>query len=516
MRTSVALVSVLFFATGCGIFGSEYSGEAAQADIPLPPPPAPNAAPPTAPPLDGTPVDAELTEAFGVFVATTGDDDADGSRAHPLATIRRGVAMGKALGKRVYVCEGTYREAITVEDSISIVSGLTCGEIPWRSGGGRARIEAPSSPAVSATNITRPTRLEALEIVAPDASAPSGSSIGVLAIDAGALTVSSTRVVAGVATAGADGTAGIQLVQTGTLQGGPGSQEREWCVGDRRLCPLTPSKPANTAGGTSVCAGAPGHDGQSGGHGGSGGLYTANSFISAVTGEREYLWKASPASDAANAGELRTGAAGAGGSNGASAGAIGTISEGGFTPADGSAGGDGQPGEGGRGGDGLAPMTSPNSVSGQTWYGNTAAGGGAGGCPGLAGTPGAGGGASIAALLVRSPVTFDHSELVAGDGGDGGRGTFGSDPTPGGLAGVNVSVYASTFGAPGGDGGASGISGSGAGGPSIAVAHAGGEPVLVETITTVGEPGAGVPALVANGKTIPASAPGVSEPVRAF
>ena len=59
--------------------------------------------------------------------------------------------------------------------------------------------------------------------------------------------------------------------------------------------------------------------------------------------------------------------------------------------------------------------------------------------PPAAGTPGTGGGASVAALLFDSSrLSFEDVELISDAGGAGGAGSFGSEPSLGGLAGAKL------------------------------------------------------------------------------
>src|SRR5690606_28858573 len=103
--------------------------------------------------------------------------------------------------------------------------------------------------------------------------------------------------------------------------------------------------------------------------------------------------------------------------------------------------------------------------------------------------------------------------------GDGGRGTFGSHATAGGRSGG--APAAALEGASGGWGGRAGVSGHGAGGPSVAVAYTGEEPVLVQSSTVVGEGGAGVPKMTAEDgrgliRTLAATPAGASIAVHRF
>lgn len=509
---------------GCGVFGAD-DAPPAEPETPAPSREGdPNAEGPKAPPVGGPANSSELTNELGVFVAPRGADDAEGTRQHPLARIQAGIDLAKKVGKRVYVCTGTYREALVVADSISVIGGLDCSGSEWRTGAPRTQIEAPTSPAVQATDIVTATRLEGLEIVAPNATEPSASSIGLLVNRANELVVASSKITAGNAMNGSDGTEGAQLVTSTTATGGGSTnagscQDVGRCSYDQGWISLA----VTAQGGTNACDGVPAHVAESGGGGGVGGLwevyqnvdfyfrlYREHTFYSASPGEKNRT--SAPGEGAADA------------SNGAS---IGAFAPTGYVAADGAAGADGAPGKGGSGGDGRSPYPTidPNKMYAQgVWRGYGGAGGGAGGCPGLAGTPGTGGGASIAALLIDSATTFDGTELVSARGGDAGRGTFGSSPTPGGAAGYRLEFVGNDFliAKPGGRGGAAGVSGNGGSGPSIGIAHVGAGPTIVgATRVTAGEGGAAVDArsrtdALGITKTIPATPAGVSKDILAL
>jgi hypothetical protein len=474
----------LVLLTACS-FGAESNAPPPPAEPSTSPPPAPAAAPP----LDGAPDGSELTEELGVFVAEHGTDDGDGSRTRPLRSIQKGIDMAKAAGKRVYVCAGEYREALVLADGLPLVGDLACSDSTWTTGDARARIVAPTSPAVRANAIATPTRLEGFEITAPDATAPGTSSIALLANDSPGLTIARSRLVAGRGADGKAGTNGVQLEKLGVVNPGNGELASLYACGKLTNC--DPSLPGafprhnGGVGGQLQCAGAAGHDPGAGGAGGSGGTWEwanggwtayANNFPKYGT----TIGLAPP----------NVGVAGAPGTSGKS-GSGGTFTKDGFVASDGTAGTDGQPGAGGKGGDGVYPGTQAPANFSDVYVGNGGGGGGAGGCPGLAGAPGTGGGASVGALLWNSPVAFVASELVSGRGGAGGMGTFGSEALAGETGGIGYAAAA--VGGRGGDGGQAGVSGSGAGGPSFAIAHSGTKPQLdADTKLTAGDGGSGV------------------------
>lgn len=473
-----------------------------------------------APPVGGPAVSDDLTEKLGVFVTPSGSDNGDGTRARPLARIQPAIELGKKLGKRVYVCTGEYREALVVADSISVIGGLDCSSSIWRTGAPRTRVVSPTSPALLARDIVTATRLESLDVVAPAATKPGESSIALLASGSGALVVASSRLAAGDAMKGEDGTDGIQLVQAATADGKPSVGAKD-CVNSFSCQNNDAYKPPATVAGTNVCQGAAGIAGGAGGYGGSGGAWEVYQPppVGGVPRPLGYrVWLSNFALDAEAGLKTPSSAPGADGAHGQNGALVGMLSRDGYVPANGTNGADGAPGAGGAGGSGLKPQGVPAAGStGAKWMGNTGASGGAGGCPGLAGTAGKGGGASIAALLFDSASTFDASELVSGRGGDAGLGTFGSAPTPGGQAGTNNAGVTETAAQAGGRGGAAGPSGNGGAGPSIALAHAGVAPKLLSATKLL--PGTGGAAVDERTRTdalglvstIPATPAGVSK-----
>jgi hypothetical protein len=505
----------MFGLVACDGFGSSEGPEA-----PTPPEATPGVdLPPDAPPpLVGSPKVDELTEKYGVFVSTTGSDSGDGTRAHPFATINAGIERVKALKLRVYVCSGVYKESLTLVSGVSVVGALSCDGGTWATGAARTRIDSPASPAIRARDITLATRFEGFDVSVPAGNATSPSSIAFIAERASKLSIVSSKLTAGKAYDGTDGVQVAPLTSGTTLDGTDGLP----FVGTFQVpANGTVARRLGQAGGAGSCGGAAGHDGEAGGAGGNGVTLVCKQFITPnLIGYHYEVYVSSfgvsyDRTDAAP----RSGANGVAGNDGASATALGALSADGYAPASGTAGADGAPGKGGSGGNGgpsLAGEWCSSSYVGFISYGVAGAGGGAGGCPGLAGTAGTGGGASIAALVLASPgLAFAGSELVAADGGNGGKGAFGTQPTAGGVAGA--AKNGGPAGAPGGAGGRAGFSGNGAGGPSAAIAHTGGAPVVeADTKVTAGAGGKGVIERTDNGVVIPASTDGSAKALLAF
>ncbi len=505
--TSLAYFAALpLVLVGCGVFSSG----TADADGPAPLA-EPTAAEPVAPPLEGTPAADELTEKFGLFVAPTGTAEGEGTRERPLGSVSQAIAKGKEVHKRVYVCAGAFREVVTLERGVPVVGGLDCST--WKPTGGKTKIEAPSSPAMVAKGIDIRTRVEGFEVIAPDGTSGTASSIALHAETSPGLFIARSKLVAGKGHDGASGSNGVQLTLGAAANGGAGvdaSSSPSWVL----LQPF-PHR-AGEAGGVGECIGEANHDGEPGGVGGKGGTYTCQAQ-NLGGGGIVYRWATYHAS---TNGVPKSGARGAAGADGESATAIGALSVNGYTPANGSAGTNGAPGKGGSGGAGGSMSTTFCSQE-TVGFGATGAGGGAGGCPGLAGTAGEGGGASIGALVIASGgLTFDATEIEAHDGGNGGKGSFGSSATDGGAPGVKKGT--GTGAGAGGAGGRSGVSGSGAGGPSFGVAHTEGVPVFTNGARAkAGRAGSGVAAETITDahrdvKTLAGSADGIANDDYAF
>lgn len=461
-------------------------------------------------------------EQVAVFVAARGSDAADGSRARPLRTIGAAIAQAKRSGRQVYACAETYPESFTLEAGVSVFGDLDCSGGAWRFDDRlHATIVSPESPAISAFDVTDPTTLRAVHVVAPDAREPGRSSIALRAVRSPLVTLEHVKLEAGRAAAGATGISPPTLAPSPRAAGGAG-------VGGYRCVDLIPSFACETpsesaAGGDGRCVGRAGHDAGAGGRGGRGGTYVGeDGVLSPVTYPRTDEGVTRDEADVQTDGEAAPdggapatigvaasrGADGRSGSDGASglAGALGI--DGAFVAGDGTPGSDGTPGRGGGGGRGLVPLL----VAGRLplTRGSGGGGGGAGGCPGLAGGAGGGGGASIALVAVGGALVVTDSVLLAHEGGAGGPAAGPSAPSAGGAPGP---ALGDARGAPGGGGGRAGLSGHGGGGPSLAIAWSGAEPRTTRVTLVHGTGGKGVPATQVGDRTMAASPDGAAASV---
>lgn len=479
---------------GCSSFGAaEQGGAGAAASASDEQPALPPGAPP---PVVNAPSDDQVTEGYGVFVAPHGAPGAEGTRAQPLASITEAIAKAAPRAKRVYVCTGTYKESVSLVNAVSLIGGLDCTGTWKMTTGARSRIEAPTSPALRASDITSDTSFLGFTVVAPDGTEADRSSIGLIARRAKHLKIGASTIMAGNGMAGVPGEAGAAPVEGATVNGGDGTANVGAYIPTAGAEGGIKGYPSceGGAGGVSTCGGG------AGGAGGTGGVYacvanpgppaTRSWAVMRYTYQlKTYVLGPFPADVPANQGS--NGHNGAIGANGTD---MGVLSEDGYMTSDGIKGGDGGPGFGGAGGPGGVPPSTACSDDTIAKPG-CGSGGGAGGCGALAGTAGTGGGASVGASVFDSEgLVFDAVQLHAGTGGDGGAGSFGTLPTLGGMPGATLNGAAS--GGRGGRGGIAGPSGSGGGGPSLGLAYVDGEPLLLNgTSPKAGKGGAGAPAM---------------------
>lgn len=492
--------------TGGGEDGASEAGKDAAVDAPVQ---VVDAQPP--PQCDGTKRPDQdacvIADAFGIFVSSSLGNDltGNGSRALPFATLGHAIVAAKQANRRVYACAETYTENVDFADGVDIYGYFDCTS-SWKTTQTRARTLAPKSPAATATKISKDTRIDSLEIVAPDVSSPGASSIGLLANDAGGLHFVNAKIHAGAAGKGDDGTAGIQLVATGNPNGRSGSAET-YCNGGFSCENFHDSQ----SGGTMTCVGEVGHDPAPGGNSGSGGYYTLDQplqWVFVANTPKTGTGMPSAASvQVAKGGTFNVmngdwGGVGAAGSPGAVGPNLGYFGVAGYSPANGTKGTAGSPGQSGGGGSGGAPGVLHNAdfyakVDVGAW-GSSGGSGGAGGCPGLPGTPGKSGGASIGILAITSALTLDGSTVESSTGGAGGSNGLRSQPTGGASGGagpMNQWQILGGNGGGGGTGGAAGSSGGGGGGPSIALVYSSAAtPKTVGSTFSQGKGGTGAPA----------------------
>src|SRR5205814_1813023 len=115
------------------------------------------------PPIEGTPLE-------GIFVSAHGPADGDGTAIRPFPTLAGGIARAATVHQKVIACAKEYKEAIVLPDGVSIYGYFDCTDYnAWKKDiNKRATVRSPTSPAFLAIDFKAPTRVDGLEIVAPD------------------------------------------------------------------------------------------------------------------------------------------------------------------------------------------------------------------------------------------------------------------------------------------------------------------------------------------------------------
>ncbi|MGK3999691.1 PGRS family protein [Sorangium sp. So ce1024] len=458
---------------------------------------------------------AEVADACGVFVSSSGSDGNPATKEAPVKTLAAALARAEESGKRgVYACAETFEEAVEVTRGVTIYGGLDCtngwgwigeekktvltagvGEIPLvvRGGGGEASVRV-EDVHVQARGVG-PDEQEAFAGV---------SSIAAVAEEA---SVELVRCVleAGDAAAGEAGAA----YEVGAMRGAEGKPGAEACSGERTFGAASVKNDCGTPEDESDDS--RGGDGGNGGPdvGGPGGPGTPEDRANGGKGEGAEVCT-----------EGTAGADGGEGGPGAGATGLGEISASGYTGVAGSAGVKGGTAQGGGGGGGAKGGVGADKCPDEALAGGASGGsGGAGGCGGAGGRGGGAGGSSIALLSLNATVSFEEVTLKTGRGGAGGKGGDGQEGGDGGAGGPGgttpegaTALHDACGGGAGGKGGRGGPGGGGRGGHAIGIAYKGAVPSTQGAAIELGEAGPGGAGANAEGE----GAAGVRSEVQAF
>lgn len=423
-------------------------------------------------------IDGDVTRAL--FVSPTGDDAAAGTLDAPLATLQAAVLRARSEQKDVYVCNGSYEQALVIRGSgVRLYGGYDC-----QSGGrriaDRARITAQNAIPLSIEGAADVV-IERLAFVAPDAGGAEESSVAGVIAGSERVQLRRVELVSGQAGPGRTGARGLPVSGEAPrgATGGTACQKLLCSAyGDGGYSTSAPSCEGGgrpEVGGRGGDGGRPGKDAQPGGASASGVLGGQVGSTLAV----------------------RDGQAGGIGRRGDTGGGplaqLGELQGTTYRPTNiGQTGAYGHPGQAGGGGAGVGELWEGDLCCAPGHGGSQ---GGFGGCGGRPGHGGTGGGASIALMIVESDVALVWARLIAGNGGRGGTGGAGGPGQAGGAPGDVYSfggVRLSGLGGAGGPGGQGGSGGPGGGGPSLGLALvASPMPVLEGVQVLLGLPGFG-------------------------
>ena len=466
-----------------------------------------------------------------IFVATTGNDSADGTWGKPVVTLTHAIALATAACKDVYVCAGDYQENLSINaQGARVYGGYDCAHNWQRNSTSQARIVSATNSALIISNSKQPVVFDHVDIGSADASA-GNSSVAVFVSKSSQVTL-----------------------RRGTMQAGAGADA---------VVPTTPAPAQNSAVicytplYLSGCYGEPGTDAYQYGscflNSQAGSAYNisrvqispnpdfalaSSSDISQRNECKNSLETYGGKGGGTNQNNPQLGSDGTQGSppsttgtlNGADGSAgqpgaaatqtFGTLSESGYVAsnqgANGFGGNVGESGTGGNGG-GFGTIFSAGTGDFPYYLYAPRAGGGKGGFGGCAGDGGPGGnagGASIAVASYQSQVTIERATLTTSKGGKGSAGAIGGDGAdgqPGGPCGVahyecpscaseeaaacpSVAMTndaTAQSGGKGGKGGKGGQGGPGGGGPSIPLFVSGTVPTLAAVTFLPGSGGPG-------------------------
>ena len=448
-----------------------------------------------------------VTESTAIFVDFFGGNDGNaGTMLSPKRTLAAGIAAAAAANpvRNVYVSKGTYGEAVTLSNGVSLYGGYDAATGWTRSSTNITTISSPGPIAISGNGLSAAVTLDQFTVVAANASGNGAggeglSSYGVLILNSpGGVTLRALSITAGNGTAGQAGSTGgtgsaggIGGNALGTTHGISGSSPCGATGGQGGDGVNGVSSGIMGAMGTTVSGGG---TGASGGNPGSPGI--CDTFSTTNGGSAPAV--------AANGG------AGTGAPGGAPNLALGVLNTSNlYLPPSGGSGGVGFTGGGGAGGGsggGTASGTNFVCTNCSALASGGGGGGGGGGCGGLGGAGGRGGGGSFAVAIVNSVVTIDATNLTAAIGGNGESGGNGGGGGVGGTPGsgapgqirsnscTNRHAGDGASGSSGGPGGQGGGGAGGSGGPSICVFYKGIAPTtngLMFTTGSVGQGGAG-------------------------
>ena len=421
---------------------------------------------------DSNPSNPNQPPGEGFFVSPTGNDGNPGTDQEPFATLQTAIDNAAATGEitNVYVAEGTYilTRPLELKSKVKLLGGYDASSWQRDIQANQSLIQGYADSVTIRGRHADSVMIDGFTIVGADASQPQSGSPGknsvAIALDSSlAVVISNDSIVAGIASAGNNGTAGAN----GAAGSNGGTGE------NAGLCPNA----GGGGGGNYSAGGNGGSGGDFGGFNGGGGSGPAGG----AGGDGGSI-----GGDGGDGGNGGNGVAGASGAGGLSFGTLNGIIYGPSNATDGAPGTNGSGGGGGGGGGGI--------IIGSC--GGGGGGGGGGGQRGLGGTRGFGGGASIAIVLANGTTAhIDSNVIVSLSGGNGGNGGIGGTGNYGGYYGWGGEPGgggAGGYGGYGGTGGNGGRGGGGGGGPTIGILEdASSFSVLESNDITPGTPGVG-------------------------
>ncbi|MCC6555125.1 MAG: hypothetical protein IT372_19325, partial [Polyangiaceae bacterium] len=193
----------------------------------------------------------------GVFVSSDlGDDANPGTKAKPVKTFERAIALARTGPMRLYACAESFTEPVMLPSGIEVWGGLDCAHDWSYVGDSRSTVIAPEPDTVplhvkagEGTSIISDLQLEAA-----DATIPGGSSIAMVALVGSVVDLRRSKLIAGNGAKGAPGErGGEEPAKEGTL----GNDGAAACTADS----VPGAQPVTTVCGDLTTVGGKGGDG---------------------------------------------------------------------------------------------------------------------------------------------------------------------------------------------------------------------------------------------------------------
>ncbi|NNK64866.1 MAG: DUF1565 domain-containing protein, partial [Gemmatimonadetes bacterium] len=141
-----------------------------------------------------------------LFVAPSGSDGNAGTREAPFATIQAAIEAARSSGSDVYVAGGTYEETLSLARDVSLYGGFDAQT--WQRDVNAYRPTVRGGSVAVTAQGAHDIVIEGFRIEAADAADPGESSVAMRVVDATAVRVLRTELVAADGSAGRNGSVG--------------------------------------------------------------------------------------------------------------------------------------------------------------------------------------------------------------------------------------------------------------------------------------------------------------------
>ena len=168
----------------------------------------------------------EFCQGLGTFVSSQfGDDSFEGTLGKPVKTISQGIANALIIGNDVdvYVAQGTYAEAVTMEQGVSVLGGHKCAAIGMCDFERDPEVYVSTIENTTATGVVAPstvTRITTLDGFTIEGLDGANGDTSAVRLAGGSPVISNNNIFAGDVDTGCNcSTAGIRILTISTTKG---------------------------------------------------------------------------------------------------------------------------------------------------------------------------------------------------------------------------------------------------------------------------------------------------------